>query len=274
MHFYSKIISNLIKNNHLQLADSVLVVCGGSFDRTVLMNANLVNVTISNLDKNMGSDAFSPYKWTLEDVEKLSFKDDAFDWVFVHAGLHHCLSPHLALIEMCRVGRKGILVIEARDSFLMRMACKVNMVPEYETESVVLSNYESGGVRNLPIPNYIYRWKEREVQKTIDTFSPHLKNRIRFYYSLRLPNERLSMSSGIKQFLFKVLAGGVKAFHFLFPRQCNSFGFAYLKFLSSPKPWIVAHGENIKMDKSYKLDYKPEKYKRNQATGPVKTLFS
>jgi ubiquinone/menaquinone biosynthesis C-methylase UbiE len=56
-----------------------------------------------------GGDEFAPFSWSFQDAEQLSFEDEAFDYVFVHAGLHHCASPHRALLEMYRVARRGIM---------------------------------------------------------------------------------------------------------------------------------------------------------------------
>ena len=81
-------------------------------------------------------------------------KTSSFDWAIVHAGLHHCASPHRGLLEMCRVARKGVVVMEARDSMLIRLAARVGLVPNYELETVAIANFAIGGLRNSAIPNY------------------------------------------------------------------------------------------------------------------------
>ena len=49
----------------------------------------------------------APYRWELADAEALPYEDDAFDWAVISAGLHHCRSPHAALLELYRVARRG-----------------------------------------------------------------------------------------------------------------------------------------------------------------------
>ena len=76
---------------------TILVVCGGEHDRDILMECGFTHVTISNLDERVVGDEFHPFQWFFQDAESLSFADNSFDFVFVHAGLHHCASP----IELC-----------------------------------------------------------------------------------------------------------------------------------------------------------------------------
>jgi hypothetical protein len=42
---------------------------------------------------------------------------------------------------------------------------------------VVGDEYLYGGVKNTPIPNYVYLWTEREVTKTISSFAPPIRGR-------------------------------------------------------------------------------------------------
>ena len=45
------------------------------------------------------------------------------------------------------------------------------------------TGYRFGGQRNTPIPNYVYRWTRREVEKTVLAFAPVAKHR--FFLFLR-----------------------------------------------------------------------------------------
>ena len=95
--FYSETLRRLLNDGWLGLDSSVLVVCGGAYDRDVFHGLGFRRVTISNLDSRLdspldsGIDAgeFAPYGWSLQDVESLGFEDGAFDFVVVHQGLHH-----------------------------------------------------------------------------------------------------------------------------------------------------------------------------------------
>ena len=73
---------------------------------------------------------------------------------------------------MYRVSRKGLLVFEARDSIVMRVMEKLQLVQVYEATAVHMNDCRFGGVNNTEIPNFIYRWTEREVEKTIQSYSP------------------------------------------------------------------------------------------------------
>ena len=47
-----------------------------------------------------------------EDAEKLSFKDSSFDYSFIKESLHHLPRPYLAIYEMLRASKKGIIIVE------------------------------------------------------------------------------------------------------------------------------------------------------------------
>src|SRR5438445_1104277 len=151
--FYVDVLKSLIANGTVATSDSVLVVCGGPTDSNAIALAGFSNVTVTNLDEGISNNR--------QDAENLSYNDGSFDLVVVHAGLHHCASPHRALLEMYRVTKKCALAFEARDSLLMRTAIRLGLTIDYEIEAVSGSNFEYGGLNNGPIPNYNYRWTER-----------------------------------------------------------------------------------------------------------------
>ncbi|MGI8770828.1 MAG: methyltransferase domain-containing protein [Acidobacteriaceae bacterium] len=161
--FYSQILQKA----HIPKDTSILVVCGGELDREVLLSNGFTSVTISNLDERVRGDEFAPFSWSFQDAEQLSFGDATFDYVLVHAGLHHCASPHRALLEMYRVARRGILAFEARDSLLMKVAKAMNTVPSYEAAAVRSNEYRWGGVRNSCVPNYIYAGPKRKCGRRL-----------------------------------------------------------------------------------------------------------
>ena len=164
----------------------LLAVCAGTEDWELLCSLGFTNVVVSNLDE-----AFAPLvpdgAWSYQDAQSLSFDDRSFDWVFVSEGLHHCRSPHLALGEMYRVCREGIVAIEARDSALMRLAVRVGMADAYELAAVTDQGFRTGGLDNTSVPNHVYRWTEAEVVKTLRSYDPTGEPRVEFRYGLRLP---------------------------------------------------------------------------------------
>ena len=126
--FYSETLRRLLNDGWMGLDSSVLVVCGGAYDRDVFYGLRFRRVTISNLDSHLDSRMdgreFAPYPWSSQDVERLGFEDGAFDFVVVHQGLHHCHSPHRGLLEMYRVARRGVLAFEPRDTRLVRLGVR------------------------------------------------------------------------------------------------------------------------------------------------------
>src|ERR1700709_2201924 len=98
---FERVLKQLMGDASLSTHETVLTVCAGTTEREVFFAAGFTDVTITNLDEQY-SGALAPYKWSLQDAENLNYPDNAFDVVFVHAGLHHCYSPHRALLEMYR----------------------------------------------------------------------------------------------------------------------------------------------------------------------------
>jgi SAM-dependent methyltransferase len=225
MNFYvseelnTAFLVDVLRKTGIPTSSSVLVVCGGDTDKEALQKAGFNGVTISNLDERLRGDEFAPYSWSFQDAESICFPDGSFDYVMVHAGLHHCASPHRALLEMYRVARKGIVVVEARDSLVMRAAVAMRWVPKYEAGAVQGNDCRYGGVRNSEVPNFIYRWTEREVEKTVASYAPHAAHRIRYFYGVRLPVERFS------PWLTTPLRICGRVIGALFPREGNLFGF-------------------------------------------------
>ena len=162
------------------------------------MRLGFRQVTISNLDSRIKGDEFAPYPWSLQDAENLRFEDGAFDFVVVHQGLHHCYSPHRGLLEMYRVARRGVLAFEPRDTRLVRLGVKLGFGQEYEIAAVAENGLQAGGVGNSATPNFIYRWTEREIEKTIRTFNPAGRAEFRYFSALRVPKKRIrSMKNGL-----------------------------------------------------------------------------
>jgi SAM-dependent methyltransferase len=53
--------------------------------------------------------------YSVENAEQLSFQNGSFDYVFCKEALHHFPRPAIALYEMLRVSRKGVVLIEPKD---------------------------------------------------------------------------------------------------------------------------------------------------------------
>lgn len=243
--------------------DDVLVVCGGPYDRDALVHAKVQRATISNIDYHGGEKDLSPFAWEYQDAEDIKRPDNSADWVIVNAGLHHCASPHKALCEMLRVARKGVIVQEARDSLLMRLAVRLGMTGDFETEPALLTGGKSGGYRDTKIPNYIYRWTEREFEKTVKSYQPHLHFEFSYRYAYRLPLQRLAMSrSAVKRGAVQLLALARTALELTMPHQGNMFSMIARKN-GELQPWLVRRDGDIEVDlDQLRAVYDASKYRK------------
>jgi len=116
-HFYERVVGELLEQGLVRREMRVLVVAGGELDRRVFAAHGFGDVTFSNLSSQDAAD--------FEDAEALSYPDGSFDLAVISAALHHCRSPHHALLELHRVARVGLVALEARDSALMRLAIRL-----------------------------------------------------------------------------------------------------------------------------------------------------
>ena len=251
--FYGETLAHLLADGVLRREMSVLVVCAGEADRDVFRGLGFGNVTISNLAGG-SDDAFLPYRWALEDAEALTYDDGSFDLVAVSGGLHHCRSPHRALLEMYRVAREAVFVLESRDSLLMRAAVGLGVADEYELTAVAAHECHAGGVRDTSTPNFVYRWTEREVEKAIASAAPHVRHRIRFFHELELPFSVLGLRYGRPgELAARVAEPALGLVTKLFPSQANLFAFCVSKpaLPRDLQPWMKLVGEEPVPDEDF-----------------------
>ena len=213
---------NFYKKNLLEFIDknsNFLLISGSLNEIKILNELGYINFSVTYHDKNdlniLIKEGFKLNKNLFNsDLRNLSFVDNSFDHVVTNATLHHLDQPHKAITEMYRVAKKGVLIIESNDSLLMRLACKLNFAEEFEVSSIN-SNKKTGGLLDTGIPNYVYRWTEREFIKTLKSFDPKNINYIEFNYDNDLTNIKSS-----KTFL-KLLTPLIKLFFYIFKKQQN-----------------------------------------------------
>jgi hypothetical protein len=217
-------------------------------------------VIISNLDYHAGDKDYTPFLWRRLDAEKIECDDNSYDWTVIHAGLHHLAVPHAGVCEMFRVARKGILCFESRDSFLMRLAVRLGLVATHELEPAFLSNGTIGGYRNGPIPNYVYRWTEREFEKLIESYAPEHQHAFVYRYCYSVPSERFAMArSPLLRMFGSALLVAARIAEWALPKQGNGFAFAARKNVSL-QPWL----EQIDGETRFRLSYLEAKYDRTK----------
>ena len=147
----------------------VLVLGGGQEDLDILTACGFKQMVMSNID--------SP--GLALDAENIALPDNSYPIVFAHAVLHHCRSPHKAIGEMVRVARQHVFFLEPNDSWAVRMLVRLGYSFPYELAAVAAHEYLHGGMRDGPIPNYIYRWTGHEVEKSVASYHPERQFQVR-----------------------------------------------------------------------------------------------
>jgi ubiquinone/menaquinone biosynthesis C-methylase UbiE len=66
------------------------------------------------------------------DAERLPFPDQAFDYCYVHDGLHHLDEPEKALGELARLARRGVIITEPAEATLTALAIRWGIIQAYE----------------------------------------------------------------------------------------------------------------------------------------------
>ena len=252
--FAHSVLAELLAEGILAPSDLILAVCAGERERELFSRLGFSNVVISNIDDEESLDDPSSFAWSHQDAQALTYDDASFDFSFVADGLHHCSSPHRAMLEMYRVARKGIIVIESRHSLLMRVANRIGLSPEYEVEAVIGSEFERGGVNDTSIPNYIYRWTESELMRTIKAFSPYGPPKFRFSYGLNLPNELADWKkSKLKLRIIMIGDPFIRLLTRVFKKQCNTLAMVAVKprVPADLWPWLKLQGDEIVFDPAY-----------------------
>src|SRR5258708_24294043 len=107
------------------------------------------------------------------DAENVTLAEDRYPVVFAHAVRHHCRCPQKAVGEMVRVSQQHVFFVEPNDSWALRSLVRLGFSFPYELAAVGAHEYLHGGMRDGPIPNYIYPSKRHEVEKSIATYHPN-----------------------------------------------------------------------------------------------------
>ena len=213
-NFYKKnFLTNIDKNSNF------LLISGSVKEIKILKELGYLNFSVTYHDINdlnlFINEGFELNKNLFNsDLRNLKFNDKNFDYIVTNATLHHVDQPHKAITEMYRVAKKGVLIIESNDSLIMRLACKLNIAEEFEVSSI---NYEkkTGGLLDTGIPNYVYRWTEREIIKILKSYDPQHISFIKFTYDNDLTNIKSS------KFFVRLMKPFIKLFFYIFEKQQN-----------------------------------------------------
>ena len=218
-HFYKKNFKNLIDKG-----SNFLLISASMYEVKILKNLGYLNFNITYHD-DAEKKQFLDYGFKeninlfKSDLRNLAFKDKSFDYAITNATIHHIDLPHKAITELYRVAIKGVLIIESNDSLIMRLASKIKLAEEFEVSSVS-EDKNTGGLLDTAIPNYVYRWTEKEIFKLLKSFDPKNINLVNFDYTSDLTNFK-NRDSYIENILLKILIVTGKIFFFFFKKQQN-----------------------------------------------------
>jgi SAM-dependent methyltransferase len=244
--FYRDSLSKSIPDR----SSKVLILAAGPRDKMVFDDVGYTNVTFSNVDETYGAEKeFLPHAFMTQDAESLQLENNSFDFAVIHAALHHCHSPHRALLEMYRVARVGVFVLESRESTLMRLLERLAITETFEQRGVFFNGGGFGGVRNGSVPNFVYRWTEREVEKTISSFAPHIVNKISYYYGHDVPTELLYPGKSVRKAFLWTAYRAYQTFAAVFPRQQNLFAFYVYK--GPLQPWVTEEEGKLRFNMNW-----------------------
>lgn len=228
--------------------DASILVCGSAqSERDILSELGYSNCFFTGMDLREKVSAGIASEF--ENVESLSFDDDSFDFALIKDTVHHTALPSKVLTELFRVSRNGYLVVEGRDSMLIRVASRLALTEQFE----VAGNFSGHGVNGTDIPNFIFRWTEREVEKTLKSFAPHFNHHVDYRYHSNYPDGHGFRLAG--RVIVVLLKPVYLLFTALFPRQQNLMAF----FVTKPrtpddlKPWITVdpNSEELIVDREW-----------------------
>ena len=182
----------------------------------------------------------APYAWERQDAEALGYEDGSFDWGVVSAGLHHCRSPHAALLELYRVARRGLLALEARDSRAdaggdpARRRRRVRADGGRRQRASARAAFATRPCRTTSTAG-----RSARCEKTIRSAAPYARDEFVWFHELELPLSVLEVGGGRRGLAkaLRALQPAARAVAKVAPGQANLFAFAVLKS-DELQPWL------------------------------------
>jgi SAM-dependent methyltransferase len=257
---FHRVLQDCVSATGIDLLCSVLIVGGSIEDAEVVHSIGFRRITLSNIDDTPELPRIDGAELTATtaDAEDMAIADGSYDLVLAHEVLHHCRSPHKALLEMLRVSRKHVVIMEPNESLLMRALVKLRFSFPYELPAVIANDFEAGGVRNTCVPNYIYRWSARDIQQAASSYMPEhpFDLYVRRYWDFNVDKQELARRSETRIGSLTRMLGpglfltGLRSFQAIanhlpwLGTQGNKF-FGCITKHDTLKPWLARDGDNI-----------------------------
>jgi len=134
----------------------------------LLSNGNAHTAHASDLNSNflkIATEEGFIEDYSAENAEKLSFENNKFDFVLCKEAYHHFPRPYMAVYEMLRVAKKGVVIIEPQDPItkMPLLLFAANMLSKFGDQFV--KSIWKNRISYEPVGNFIYKVSEREVEK-------------------------------------------------------------------------------------------------------------
>jgi hypothetical protein len=155
---------------------------------------------------------------------------------------------------MYRVARSGIVVFEPQETLMTRIGVRLGVGQQYECAAVADHDMRWGGVRNTGIPNFVYRWTEREIRKVLAAYDTTGDPRLRCFYDLRVPDRSAAgMRSQPARLAAHVAVPAARLLLRLVPSQANAIAVVADKLdpHAHLHPWLSLDEDGVRADASW-----------------------
>ena len=163
-----KLMGPLIKYNK---NFSWLTVGDGRYgtDANALLKLGAKNVMCTDISDKLlkiGSERGFINQYSAENAESMSFEDKNFDFVFCKEAYHHFPRPHIALHEMLRVAKYGVILIEPCDPKITpRLFNRFFPFVKKIRRKIRGRDYDDSEHSFEAVGNYVFSISERELEK-------------------------------------------------------------------------------------------------------------
>ena len=104
-------------------------------------------------------------KYDQQNAEKIGFDANSFDYSLCKEAYHHFPRPYLAVYEMLRISRKGVILIEPQDPIMQVPLLLFIKNILYKFNPGLLSKIWKNQYSFEEVGNYVYKVSEREIEK-------------------------------------------------------------------------------------------------------------